>query len=244
MAHIRHTYTDYDQLLRVGSWEQARSAVEHMTLDKLVAWRADKDDNADVMADILREVIVIDDDDDEDGPNIDGIGVKSQKSQHHRDSSVEIVSSQAGAETLQTQQIDYHDLEEAEPQEPINSAHLKPYIYGQQPQLVRQRLERSDAHRRRAWEDARSRYRQGPPSTTNPFTSRDYLEPRRSPGPQAQPSPILSANKRPWPTQAVDLTHDRSAQQADIRSKVKITHYSRLSAMLLRKQPMLEADNG
>ena len=213
VAHIRHNYTDYDHLLRLGSWAQARNAVEHMTLDKLVEWRADKDDNADAMSDILREVIVIDDDDDDDddgrGRDIDRAGLKSQSHLQHRDSSVEIISSQARAENLQTQQISYRDLEDVDSEDletPINSGL---YVHEQQPQEVRQRLDRSDVHRRQAWEDARSRFRQGPAATRNPFVSQDHLGSSRSSGPCEQ----ADLGKAVAATQVIDLTEDGSVPQ-------------------------------
>ena len=62
VAHIRHTYTDYDQLLRVVPWADARRRVESQTLDKIVEWRGENDADADMIHDVLREVIVISDD--------------------------------------------------------------------------------------------------------------------------------------------------------------------------------------
>ena len=223
VAHIRHTYTDYDQLLRVGSWEQARNAVEHMTLDKLVEWRADKDDNTDTMSDILREVIVIDDDDDNDdegGQNTDGVAVKSPLLRPQRDSSVEILSSQAEAETLQTQQISYRDLEEVDPEQIATLPDSRSYIHSQQTQQSRRRQQRSDAHRRQAWQDARSRYRAVPAAMANPINSQYHLGSRKTSALQVQLSPRSSVNQGPLPTQVVDLTKERSIQQAPVTPKV------------------------
>ena len=60
-AHIRHTYTNYDELLRSGvSWSDARRGVEPFTLDKLVSWRGEEDDDP-ILDEVLREVIVISD---------------------------------------------------------------------------------------------------------------------------------------------------------------------------------------
>ena len=45
------------------TWIDARRGVEQFTLDKLVSWRGDEDDeDDDIMEDVLREVIVISDD--------------------------------------------------------------------------------------------------------------------------------------------------------------------------------------
>ena len=64
VAHIRHVYTNYDELLRSGiPWIDARRGVEQFTLDKLVSWRSDEDDDDDPNIDaMLREVVVISDD--------------------------------------------------------------------------------------------------------------------------------------------------------------------------------------
>lgn len=66
IARIRHTYTDYDKLLKLVSWKEARQIVEPMSLTKLIEWRGEQDDDAQDFEEILRETIVIDDDDDED----------------------------------------------------------------------------------------------------------------------------------------------------------------------------------
>ena len=66
VAHIRHVYTDYDRLLKVTSFHEARSVVEEPTLAKLVAWRGDDENGKTILEDVFREVIVISDDDGDD----------------------------------------------------------------------------------------------------------------------------------------------------------------------------------
>ncbi|KAL2256743.1 hypothetical protein VTK26DRAFT_1189 [Humicola hyalothermophila] len=72
LAHIRHTHTRYDQLLKETSYVNARKAVESLCLDFLVKWRGDEETGRDQLDEILCEVIVISDsesdesDDDED----------------------------------------------------------------------------------------------------------------------------------------------------------------------------------
>lgn len=67
VAHIRHTYTNYDRLLRQVNYNDARHAVEKETLVKLVEWRGDENDKSDesrkAVDDIVREVVVLSDDD-------------------------------------------------------------------------------------------------------------------------------------------------------------------------------------
>ncbi|CAK3891845.1 Hypothetical predicted protein [Lecanosticta acicola] len=66
IARIRHTYTDYDTLLRAFPWKEARLMVEPTCLAKLIEWRGEKDEGDDEeLEEIVRETIVIDDDDDD-----------------------------------------------------------------------------------------------------------------------------------------------------------------------------------
>ncbi|PVH84579.1 hypothetical protein DL98DRAFT_512481 [Cadophora sp. DSE1049] len=66
LAHIRHTHTRYDKLLRETTWMNARKAVEPVCLDVLIKWRGDEETGRDQMDEILREVVIITDSEDED----------------------------------------------------------------------------------------------------------------------------------------------------------------------------------
>ena len=65
LAHIRHTHTRYDNLLKETSWQNARRVVEPLCLDILVKWRGDEETGRDQLDEILREVVVISDSDSE-----------------------------------------------------------------------------------------------------------------------------------------------------------------------------------
>jgi hypothetical protein len=65
LAHIRHTHTRYDKLLRETTWMNARKAVEPVCLDVLVKWRGDEETGRDQMDEILREVVIITDSEDD-----------------------------------------------------------------------------------------------------------------------------------------------------------------------------------
>lgn len=65
LAHIRHTHTRYDTLLKETSWQNARKVVEALCLDILVKWRGDEETGRDQLDEILREVVVISDSDSE-----------------------------------------------------------------------------------------------------------------------------------------------------------------------------------
>lgn len=105
VAHIRHVYTDYDKLLKTGTYQDARATIEKPCLDLLARWRSDDDDDdPNAMEEILREVIVIDDDDEE---NKDCKSSLENRESINRDGSIEIISSHALADEVQVHQIDY-----------------------------------------------------------------------------------------------------------------------------------------
>ncbi|KAK4228479.1 hypothetical protein QBC38DRAFT_414617 [Podospora fimiseda] len=71
LAHIRHTHTRYDQLLRETSYVNARKAVESLCFDFLVKWRGDEETGRDQLDEILCEVIVISDSESSDSESDD-----------------------------------------------------------------------------------------------------------------------------------------------------------------------------
>ncbi|USP76020.1 hypothetical protein yc1106_03294 [Curvularia clavata] len=98
VAHIRHTYTDYDKLLKSGGWSEARSKVESVTLAKLKEWRDEADEQTHELEETFREVIVLDDEDDDDEASSD---TRSLSTPDEREQSMEIVYSRATARDLQ-----------------------------------------------------------------------------------------------------------------------------------------------
>ncbi|OAL54329.1 hypothetical protein IQ07DRAFT_500923 [Pyrenochaeta sp. DS3sAY3a] len=94
-AHIRHTRTDYDKLLKTVGYMDARRIVEPDSLAKLLEWRDEAGGDSHELEETFREVIIIDDEDmssDED---------ESIDTPDERDQSMEIVSSRATAQELQ-----------------------------------------------------------------------------------------------------------------------------------------------
>ena len=71
LAHIRHTHTRYDKLLRETTWMNARKVVEPVCLDVLVKWRGDEETGRDQMDEIIREVVIITDSEEEDDSSED-----------------------------------------------------------------------------------------------------------------------------------------------------------------------------
>jgi hypothetical protein len=94
VAHIRHVYTDYDKMLKTGTWMQARQNVEHVSLAKLKEWRDESGEQSNEIEDTFREVIVLDDDDESSDEG-------SLSTPDEREQSMEIVSSRATARDLQ-----------------------------------------------------------------------------------------------------------------------------------------------
>ena len=169
IAHIRHVYTDYDKMLRQGTWQAARQHVEQLCLDKLLQWRGDEAD-ANNVDEMLREVIIIpdDDDDDEEDNQMQGHppslyeGVKPTNG-------VEIVS----ADDLHSQPINYANpgrlgdkgkLESpnSDDGEFVEFLRQSPLYRGHRVQYDEYRKTQMEAERHRRWEEARDRRRKAP----------------------------------------------------------------------------------
>ncbi|KAL5422706.1 hypothetical protein PMIN07_012424 [Paraphaeosphaeria minitans] len=101
VAHIRHTYTEYDNILKhkTGTWTEARQQVEHVSLAKLKEWRDETDEASNELEETFREVIVLDDDEDTSDD-------ESPSAPNTREPSMEIVSSRATARDLQPELVD------------------------------------------------------------------------------------------------------------------------------------------
>ena len=158
LAHIRHVYTNYEQLLRAGEWKDARAAVEHQCLDKLVQWRGDDENDTDAMSDILREVIVIPDDEDEYDSNL-----KMDKGviNSDREASVEVIATRAAAKAVQIQQIHIQSSPDEDSDAAQDSDEVDVGICKVQPAHDPRLFDRVEAHRHRVWAAARSRRHNG-----------------------------------------------------------------------------------
>lgn len=109
LAHIRHTHTRYDQLLRETTYVNARKAVESLCLDILVKWRGDEETGRDQLDEILREVVVISDSEDDEYEDDED---ESEESESSEASSIQEL---APADRLKPA------LAIASPQEPLNT---------------------------------------------------------------------------------------------------------------------------
>ncbi|KAF4336346.1 hypothetical protein FBEOM_9799 [Fusarium beomiforme] len=99
LAHIRHTHTRYDTLLRETTWQNARKVVEALCLDTLVKWRGDEESGRDQLDEILREVVVISDSEGDESGNESDSSIEEvvyQSANPIPSRPVQNVSSQAG----------------------------------------------------------------------------------------------------------------------------------------------------
>jgi hypothetical protein len=183
VAHIRHLYTDYDRLLKSGSFHEARSTVEQPTLAKLVAWRGDDENGQKVLEDVFREVIVISDDDDDSEVEEDAL-----TSTDNRDHSVEILSSHARAHDIQTRPVSLLNTATLDPLREMSEE--APPGFRIIPSVPKKAVDRRGFSRYQAWNRALTKY------GTN--AAAQSTEPVRSNGASTeQPSP--RHGKRPIP---------------------------------------------
>lgn len=92
LAHVRHTKTDYDNLLKIVGWHDARRLVEQTCLDQIVKWRGETDEGDGELEDIFQEVIVLDDDDKEE--------TRDATARQEHESSVEVIADQRHPEDV------------------------------------------------------------------------------------------------------------------------------------------------
>lgn len=82
VAHIRHSYTQYDRLLRQLPYNDARHAVEKPTLQKLVEWRGDHNDHTEeskkAVDEAVREVVVLSDEESSDSELEEGQVIENE----------------------------------------------------------------------------------------------------------------------------------------------------------------------
>lgn len=162
LAHIRHTHTRYDELLKETSWQNARRAVEPVCLDFLVKWRGDDETGRDQLDEILREVVVISDtEDDESSDEYD-----AEETQVHRAQEVDMAGRQEIVQNTTTGVHESMQLCDPQPEGSGRSTQLvrdSPIELDTQPRQRKGPLEKKQQRGfkryRRAWEDAVQRQR-------------------------------------------------------------------------------------
>lgn len=200
VAHIRHVYTEYDRLLKITSFPDARAAVEEPCLAKLVQWRGDDENGTTVLEDVFREVIVISDDDN-DGEESDAYQA-SEHSRGGRDSSVEIVSSNALTGDLYTRPINYGKLsgvdratvQEISEDEAPSGFRFIPEVPRRRKAADKKKIDRRGFSRYQAWDRAKDRYRDDrneASQTKLSFNPAEYYPPR------AIQEPLMASNNGP-----------------------------------------------
>jgi len=150
LAHIRHTHTRYDRLLRETTWMNARKVVEPVCLDVLVRWRGDEETGRDQMDEILREVVIITDSEDSDD---------SSEEDDSSDEEGEVTSLSSGgiSQTNSRNQM-RPALQQAPKDSPRAALGRTPQPMAPQPQPQRGKLaQRGFKRYQAAWEQAVSR---------------------------------------------------------------------------------------
>ncbi|KAI9849317.1 MAG: hypothetical protein M1837_004777 [Sclerophora amabilis] len=159
VAHIRHLYTNYDRLVKIGTFQDARAQIKQACYDKLLEWRGDDEDGKVATEEILREVIVISDDEDADDDDDQEDDESSEEDSLDRDSSVELISSHPIMQELQ-----YSSMEDGHEQGMVDDMidNDRPYIQDESleggrryaakplrydPERQRQRVNRRGFHR-------------------------------------------------------------------------------------------------
>ncbi|OAX79982.1 hypothetical protein ACJ72_05695 [Emergomyces africanus] len=228
VAHIRHVYTDYDRLLRITSFQDARAAVEEPTLAKLVQWRGDDENGKTVLEDVFREVIVISDDEEDEEDESD-----PAEEAFSRD--IEIVSSNALTGELQTRPMNYGNLpagdreaaQDFSEDEAPSGFRFVPQPSRSKKATDKKRPDRRGFSRYQAWDRARNRYKAGeyPANIARPD---DYAGDRNSVPPPMQdpltePGRLTSHHTRPLvhepittalrPTRPFDSTNEARFNQ-------------------------------
>ncbi|KAI9711443.1 MAG: hypothetical protein M1812_007188 [Candelaria pacifica] len=165
VAHIRHVYTEYDNLLRTGPWIEARKKVEEACVYRLVRWRGDEDTGGnDDLEQIVREVVVISDDESDIDGNVDDLEAED------RDSSVEIISSEEFAlqdkSRLQQRAQSLAATNQSQGTFPDSRSLLSMELrHRRSPQLQQKvpvKFDRRGFTRYRAWDQALERYKHDP----------------------------------------------------------------------------------
>lgn len=172
LAHIRHTHTRYDHLLKEADWHIARKAVEKTCLDILVKWRGDEETGRDQLDDILREVVVISDDSDDSDDSQDSDSDSDQDEEDYSDSSVPDTAVDPVNQVAKPR--DFASAQKPQPkrrrqrktrkrqrskQPGAVSAHPKPNSASKKEKRGFKRYEAAQATMTRRWEEAISRRR-------------------------------------------------------------------------------------
>lgn len=236
VAHIRHVYTNYDRLLRIGTRQEARAQVEKPCLDQLVQWRSDDDDDPNAMEEILREVIVIDDDDDDEFDDHEDKRRSPISDHNDREGSVEIISSHAYADEVQMRPVDYSTPRkfakddrqyslESDDREVARDTRNRQQPYTRQLQDDLPRFDRNGVHHHR-WQEALHRHRmnQGPAFTLlNEPVLQEKDSSHRGTLVESEIGPGLRRPERLL--QLNSLEHERYQQPQNIPHSQVLSHY-------------------
>lgn len=211
IAHIRHTHTRYDLLLKETSWENARRTVESLCLDILVKWRGDEETGRDQLDEVLREIVIIDDSDDEDDEESEEGSASEGEEEEDSSDGVANGVAEVNLERTDAPAIPQELLRESQPMQPaqvqnnnnpqttsqINPSHQNHNIASRTRSKTkpnhRQKAKKSRRNKRyQAWQDALKRRGERPSAPKTPFE-----QPSRTNVRELDGSPRLILNRTP-----------------------------------------------
>lgn len=224
IAHIRHTYTDYDALLKQVQYNEARRRVEKPCLDRLIQWRGDDHDTGD-MEDVLREVIVIPDDDDDsnDEGNESKESPRIQPGEIERDSSVEYISEA----DMHIRSVDYSNINRTIERGDSNSPESEQEIqylgrnkihHVRRDQYDQHTLDRMGMHRQRVYKEALDR-RKKYPEIPNVYNRDSSIPVVASSGHDKVYPPSLQAQDRDYQPHLIERM-DQALGRAPIQTRL------------------------
>lgn len=189
VAHIRHLYTDYDRILKLKSFHEARSAVEQATLAKVIEWRGDDENGQTVLEDVFREVIVISDDEDSETEE-EGVSRTDTRGQDAQVISTDARAHEINIHPVSTAQLSHQDSS----REPSEEAPLEFRVVSKMP--TKRAGDPRGTSRYQAWNRALNRHRAEARNTNMPRlgdTSGEQRSPQYAKRPAAiqhSPEPI------------------------------------------------------
>ena len=210
IAHIRHTHTRYDLLLKETSWENARRTVESLCLDILVKWRGDEETGRDQLDEVLREIVVIDDSDedeeesqlesaseDEEADSSDGAtnAAAAVNLDTTNASSIILQDSLSRSQPAQTDSVHSNSIPQVASQiDPSYQTHgIASRTRSKTKPNHRQKAKKSRRNKRfQAWQDALRRRGERPSAPRTPFE-----QPSRTVAREPDESPRLIPNRTP-----------------------------------------------
>ncbi|KAI9049910.1 hypothetical protein LZ554_006057 [Drepanopeziza brunnea f. sp. 'monogermtubi'] len=248
LAHIRHTHTRYDKLLRETSWMNARKAVEPVCLDILIKWRGDEETGRDQMDEILREVVIITDSEDEGSSDDDSSEEEGEITSANSSETSSPLSSQ---DQYRVPLRSPRDRSTGAPAFSLGRTNSDAISSRTRAKDTKQKEQRGFKRYQAAWEDALNRRHALRIDNRSPY---DIADTRRLRMMTAQPAPLPyhptaeasrtnPASSQHWPPGSLGEVNFSHAQQPDYFQDFKYPGSSRTAGYQSAPHPYWTAGN-